>query len=229
MKTIIANWKSHKNNAQIQQWMAEYQQALKTTKLSPEVMVAIAPPMSAVAVVSYLLGANAIPQTELAVQDLSPFPPGSYTGAVSTGNLEGLNVKLAILGHSERRRYFHETHQEIANKVDLAWQARIQPLVCIDQEYFAQQLAAIPEENWSKLWIAYEPVASIGTGNEAPVADVKKVVDEIKSKYHPAAVVYGGSVASDMIAEYLTIVDGALVATHSLEVPDFMSLLSKVK
>ncbi len=159
------------------------------------------------------------------MQDLSKFAAGSYTGAVSTANLADLHVKYAILGHSERRNYFHETHADVAGKVAQALDVGITPVVCVDREYVQAQAAAIAPEQLNKCVIAYEPLSAIGTGNNAPVDVVKQTVDQIRQVFGDVSVLYGGSVTAENISEYLLVTDGALVGGASLEIGIFIELL----
>lgn len=220
-KLIIANWKSHKNTAEVKSWAVAYQSA-KLAHLQ-HVRVVVAPAMIHVPLLAELLDQQ--PNISLAVQDISPFPAGAYTGAVSTDNLEGLGVKYAILGHSERRRYFHETNQEVANKVELVIKAGMTPVVCVDTDYIQTQAAAILEEYYPKCMIAYEPLSAIGTGISQPVAEVEVALKTIKNSFGDVPVIYGGSVSQDNVSEYLSVCDGALVASNSLETSNFISLL----
>ncbi|NCO31390.1 triose-phosphate isomerase, partial [bacterium] len=73
----------------------------------------------------------------------SPFPVGKYTGATAASQLASLGVKYAIVGHSERRRYFSEDNTQVANKVRQCVEAGIIPIVCVDDEYVSTQAAAI--------------------------------------------------------------------------------------
>lgn len=223
MKTIIANWKSNKSLSEVQDWLKDFAQT--APQIPDDVQVVIAPPMPLIAIVGQMIDELQIVKTELGVQDLSSFPAGSYTGATSVKNLETLGAKWAIVGHSERRRYFHETYQDVANKVEQALGAGMTPIVCVDEPDIAKQMAAIDDANWKNCMIAYEPLAAIGSGVEEPIADVKKVVEKIVAKYHPQAVIYGGSVSVANVKGYLEVTDGALVATHSLDVKDFHSVL----
>jgi triosephosphate isomerase (TIM) len=224
-KLIVANWKSHKSREAVEKWMDEFEKS--SAKISSEIEVVLAPAMPSLMFVSNcLLDRKDHPQTRLAVQDLSPFPPGAYTGAVSTENLEGFKVHYALLGHSERRRYFAETSQDVANKVDQAIQAGIKPIVCVDKDYIRSQAAAIGDELLSKVVVAYEPLEAIGSGLEEPIETVTKIVGEIRKVFGQVPVIYGGSVSAANIAAYLEVTDGALVATHSLDADDFKRVLT---
>lgn len=220
---IIANWKSHKSVDQSSAWLQEYQKELGAVAHDAE--VAIAPAFPALPVMNYFLQQAKLKQTVLAVQDLSPFPAGAYTGAISVKNLEGLPIKYAIVGHSERRRYFHETDQEVANKVDQAILAEITPVVCVDVGYLESQASTIEKDALAKCIVAYEPLAAIGTGNFQPVVEVKPVIEEIKKMFGDVQVIYGGSVNAANVSEYLTVVDGVLVGGQSLEAKTFAELV----
>ena len=230
MKYIIANWKSHKNQSEAKEWVQEL--AKTSLSLPADMEVVVAPASSLLAPVAAEIALTATSaqvapgkSLSLAVQDISQFPAGAYTGAVSGRNLDGLPIKMAILGHSERRRYFHETHQEIANKVDQCLSAGITPLVCVDQEYIAQQAAAIPTEQRSQCLVAYEDLAAIGTGQNTPVSEVQQHFDTILTAFGKVPLIYGGSVNSQNVAEYLEIADGVLIGSASLKVADFVAIL----
>lgn len=223
MKVIIANWKSQKSAAEAEAWLTTF--ARQVTSIDPKLQIVIAPPMPLVGLVAGWLKSLKLSQIQLGVQDLSPFPPGSYTGATSTQNLEGFDVKWAIFGHSERRRYFHETHQQIANKVEQALQASMSPVVCVDEADIVSQMVAIDEKLHSRCYVAYEPVAAIGSGQQEPVDHVVQVGNAITSQFKPRTIMYGGSVSAGSIKEYLQVTDGVIVATHSQDVSDFISVI----
>lgn len=225
MKYIIANWKSHKSRDEIVKWMDEYEQNLRP--IFPEYKIVIAPPMPSLMFVSNrLLKPEVKVQTQLAVQDISPFPAGAYTGAISVRNLDGFGVSFAIVGHSERRKYFHETHQEVANKVEQCLSVGITPIVCVDSEYIAEQAAAIPTENRQHCLVAFEDLAAIGNGNNTPLEEVKEQFTAIKQAFGDVPCIYGGSVNASNAREYLENSDGVLVGTASLKFNDFIAVIN---
>jgi triosephosphate isomerase len=224
-KLVVANWKSHKNQEDVHEWMAEFSTARPEN--FKNVRVAIAPPVVFVPLLAEKLK-NSL-STVLAVQDLSPFPPGAYTGALSAENLEGFDVRYALLGHSERRRYFHETNQEVANKVEVALKAGITPIVCVDTEYIRTQAAAIAEEYLAKCIVAYEPLTAIGSGISQSPEEVVAALSEITKAFGQVSTIYGGSVSQDNVADYVSLTDGVLVASNSLDAKSFTSLLKVVE
>lgn len=224
MHYIIANWKSHKTAAEAEEWLTAF--AAQQMSIANETEVIVAAPFSLLAAVASALKVPALSHLKLAVQDISPFPAGAYTGAVSVRNLAGFGVEYAILGHSERRRYFHETHQEIANKIDQCLSAGITPIVCVDNEYIVEQAAAIPDEHRSQCLVAYEDLAAIGTGNNTALAEVLEQFKIIKAAFGEVPTIYGGSVNGSNTKEYLAHSDGVLVGTASLKVEDFLAVIN---
>ncbi|MBU0480743.1 MAG: triose-phosphate isomerase [Proteobacteria bacterium] len=225
MKTtyLLANWKSHKTMAQTENWLNEFSRLYHPV---PQLKVILAPPMVYLAPIMRMIrNQGGIHHLSLATQDLSPFPLGSYTGAIAAEMVQGM-VDFAILGHSERRRYFHETNQDIANKVNQAVAADIQPIVCIDQPYARAQLAAMDEGDLNKLIIGYGPVEAIGIDRAHSVAEVRLGVREIQSLAPQAPILYGGSVNGENAADYLGIagVSGLMVGTASLDVEEFVRI-----
>ncbi len=217
-KLFIANWKSNKTQEEVDIWLESFKPYMD---LEQEVI--IAPPYPFLSLVAEKIKDKE--NISLAVQNLSTYPAGSYTGEVCVRNLDGFGVKYAILGHSERRRYFKESHQDVANKIFQALNNGIVPVVCVDQNYIEDQAQLIYSELLSKCIVAYEPLAAIGTGEIAPVKNVTKVVKEIKSVFGKVPVLYGGSISPENIAPYLKVSDGVLVGGASLNAEVFADLL----
>ncbi|MBD3279317.1 MAG: hypothetical protein GF390_01235 [Candidatus Pacebacteria bacterium] len=225
-KFIVANWKSHKNIQGIKNWLTQFQTELASLPTSAQVIVL--PPFPLLTMMKTQLQQNQ-PHLELGVQDLSPFPAGAYTGAVTGYNLQDLTVKYALVGHSERRRYFQENHQQIANKVAQAVAAEFIPIVCVDEPYLAPQAKAIEKKFYSKCIIAYEPIKAIGSGKNQAVNKVKQVVAKIQRFFGQVPVIYGGSVKPANAAEYLLVSDGVLVGGASLDGKKFARIVKKVE
>jgi triosephosphate isomerase len=219
-KYLLANWKSHKTLAEAESWLSEF---LRLYRPAPQLKVIIAPAAIHLAPLWQLLQKHgAPPRLSLAIQDLSPFPLGSYTGAVAAPMVRDL-VEFAILGHSERRRYFNETNLDVANKVSEAGAVGIQPIVCIDEPYARAQLAAIDEEDLPGLLIGYGPVEAIGIASPQSPEMVGQAIAEIQALAPHAPILYGGSINASNAADYLglTGVAGLMVGTASLDAEEF--------
>lgn len=220
-KIVIANWKSNKNKSEAQHWVETYSK----NRLAFDGKVVVAPAFPLLETVSTTIkktGCN----VQLAVQTLSSFPAGSYTGGVSIKNLEGFSPSYAILGHSERRRYFHESDIDVAKQAELALEGGITPVICVDKEYVASQAGMLSDEVKQNCIVAYEPSAAIGSGKSEDVGTVKSVKAQIQNNFGEVPVIYGGSVTEQNIAEYLIVCDGVLVGSASLNVEQFLALLN---
>ena len=187
----------------------------------------------------------------LGAQNLYPEKEGAYTGEVSPAMLQELNCKYVILGHSERRQYFHESDAFIREKVVMAKAFNLIPILCIGEneedrdqgqaeEIVTTQLEGalmeIEVNDPSELVIAYEPVWAIGTGRTATPDDAQAIHAHIRylltQMYSEALalgvrILYGGSVKPDNVDALMakTHIDGALVGGASLDVESFIRII----
>lgn len=214
-KLVFANWKAQKLQNQVTPWLAGVGTPPDSVKLI------VMPPASLLSAVA----AELPPTISLGGQNVSPYPLGAYTGEVAARQLADLGVQFCLVGHSERRRYFGETDEQVVNKCQQLTEASITPVVCVDEPYLVHQLDLLKESGISDCVIAYEPVAAIGTGNNAALSDVERVIEAIHEK-GDFLVIYGGSVSLESVGEYLLICDGVLVGSASLEAQSFKELLA---
>lgn len=216
-KLILGNWKSNKTIKEVDSWLNEFANETKELDFS-KVEAVVAPPypfMHKFQAVALKLGA----------QDISPFSAGSYTGAVAAHSLQGLGVDYVIIGHSERRRYFLETGDLISQKITQALLNNLKPVVCVDESSFTELLSKVDRADLQRCVIAYEPVAAIGTGNNASIEDVKAFKVQVKEKIGDVRYIYGGSVNETTIAEYLLVSDGVIIGGASLTAAQFVRVL----
>ncbi len=191
----------------------------------------------------------------VAAQNCSNRKSGAYTGEVSVEMLQSLNVQYVIVGHSERREYFHETNAVLAEKIDLALSHNITPIFCCGEpllvresetqnEYVAKQLEEslfhLDNDSVTKVVIAYEPIWAIGTGKTASKEQAQEmhafIRGELAKKYggsvaNEISILYGGSVkaanAKEIFAE--RDVDGGLVGGASLIADEFVTIIKSLK
>jgi triosephosphate isomerase len=245
-KQIVAgNWKMNLNAAESQELIA----ALKAQTFDTNVHVAIATP--------YVHLAAAVDQTAgtsigVAAQNMHQAASGAYTGEVSAAMLEGIGVKTVILGHSERRAYFHETDALLAEKVNTALENDMHVIFCFGEELEDRKSEAhfdlvtsqltnglfhLQPSQWANITLAYEPVWAIGTGETASPAQAQEMHAHIRTvlaaKYDDAlaqrvSVLYGGSVkpanAKEIFAQ--TDVDGGLIGGAALNAEDFAAIVN---
>lgn len=222
MRYLIGNWKSNKTFEETYQWFDQFSKIYDPVIDLTTVLAVPFPFLQEASKKKHELN---LQHFALAAQDISPYPFGAYTGAVSANMLKH-QIEYCIVGHSERRQYFAESHLEIANKVELLLTSEITPILCLDQPYAQKQLAAFDQKDLEKLIIAYEPLEAIGTGEPADPKQVAEVVKRIREliQTDQTPIIYGGSTNADNARTYLEIegVAGLLPGSSSLN-PDVFS------
>jgi triosephosphate isomerase (TIM) len=228
MKYLIANWKSHKTLSEAKAWA-------NTIILSPlyhefqngkhgQLQVVLCPAFPHFQQLQQLL-----PNLSLGAQTLSPFSDGSYTGAVSARQINQ-QVQFAILGHVERRKYFQETDQVVAQQAIQALDNEITPIVAVDKSNWSSQLSQFDKDQLKPMLVMYEPSEAISTtngGRPADLQEVKEAIRLIKADYPVMGVLYGGSVNSQNIAQYIgeADIDGVVPGAASLEAEEFLAMI----
>ncbi len=183
---------------------------------------------------------------KLGAQDCGFENSGSFTGDISAKMLKDVGCEYVIIGHSERRKYYHENNEIIAKKLLTAINHQINPIVCVgenievrekneQQNFVANQLLGAIDKTVQikRLIIAYEPIWAIGTNKNATREEISQMADFIKdfiaknfSNIAEFFLLYGGSVNSKNSAEILQItnIDGLLVGGASLDAEEFMAI-----
>lgn len=221
MKYFIANWKANKNEKEADSWaqsflgLIEKDDVLQKSIEKTEIEIVVCPPFPFISTVKSLLKESSV---KIGAQDISYFGGGAYTGEVSARMLTGV-IDYVLVGHSERRQYFHEKDYTIDQKVANAKEAGIEPILCVRGNH-----DVIPGGVGI---VAYEPVEAIGSGANQPV---EKTL-EMRSGLHigrDTAFLYGGSVTEDNALEYVgqDKIDGLLVGGASLDPGRFYKIIN---
>ncbi|MDD2436783.1 MAG: triose-phosphate isomerase [Massilibacteroides sp.] len=197
--------------------------------------------------------AAAIDTTKIGVaaENCADHDKGAYTGEVSAAMLASTGAKYVILGHSERRAYYHETAEILKTKVNLALANGLTPIFCIGEvleereagkhfevveEQIKSSLFELSTEDFGKLILAYEPVWAIGTGKTATADQAQEIHAYIRKvvagKYGQAvaddcSILYGGSCNASNAEELFSKadVDGGLIGGASLSVDKFLPII----
>jgi triosephosphate isomerase len=136
-------------------------------------------------------------------------------------------VRYALVGHQERRRYFHETVRDVAAKVRECVDAGITPIICMDEHQITEQLAAIEEEDERKVYLAFTPKDGIGFESKRNFATIARVCSDLAMRSGGQPVLYGGGVEAGNAARLLEMDElaGILVAGASHDLSSFLSLI----
>ena len=186
----------------------------------------------------------------LGAQDVSQFQKGAYTGEVTAKQLSSIGCSYAIVGHYERRKYFHDTDKVIITKINNCLKNDIKVIFCIGEslndlrnnevlssiEYqLINILNELDHDDLNNIIIAYEPLWAIGTksipNNKAITSTVKFIKKIIKSYYKiDLPIVYGGSIDEFNVDEIKKIkeIDGLMIGASSLNVNSLIKIINKI-
>jgi triosephosphate isomerase len=244
-KIVAGNWKMNKDIDEAMELVINLQDYAE--EFSKDVKVVLAPPAL------YLANLELIESEffELSAQNCSEHDNGAFTGEISAAMLKSMNIPFCIIGHSERRQYFHETDEIIAQKVDACLKHKISPIFCCGEQLsqreagqhfdtvgsqVANALYRLSFEQVKKVVIAYEPVWAIGTGVTASTEQAEEmhafIRQSLTKQYgeqvaQSVSILYGGSVNAANSKELFACpnVDGGLVGGASLKPKDFAQII----
>lgn len=251
-KPIIAgNWKMNKTVQEAKDFVNELPALPDTNEVDS---VICAPTLQLDALVN-LTKEGVAQGLQIGAQNAYFQDNGAFTGETSPAALEDLGVKYVVLGHSERREYFHETDEDVNKKALAVFSHNMTPIICVGETLEEREagkaesvvggqveaaLKGFTEDQVKATVIAYEPIWAIGTGKSSTSEDANQMCAHVRNVVAGAfsqeaadalRVQYGGSVKPENIKEYMaqSDIDGALVGGASLKVDSFVALLEGAK
>lgn len=177
-------------------------------------------------------------------QDVSSRKMGAVTSEVSAEQLKSLGVSYCLVGHSEWRKYHFEEEKEIAKKIEEATNSGLIAVLCIGEETKEEKYSILTKqleeglkfvEKIDTVWIAYEPLANIGSGIALAKEEINETIlwikEELKRKYQQETkVLYGGSVSSKNCHDLKDcLADGFLVGNASLNPEEVEKMIKELE
>jgi triosephosphate isomerase (TIM) len=245
-KRIIAgNWKMNKTLDEAVQLARALSAEIKSNE---QVDVVLCPPFTNLYAVYQVIKDTPI---QMGAQNIYWEEKGAYTGEISSAMLKSVGCTFVILGHSERRQYFHETDETVNKKILSALKNQLIPIVCVGETLAERKsnhtekvietqikgvFAGLSSEQAQKIVLAYEPVWAIGTGENATpqqAQQVHKFIRDLLINMYSSELAqskriqYGGSMKADNARELLAQpdVDGGLIGGASLDVNSFLGII----
>ncbi len=243
---IAGNWKLHKNPEETVAFVNAVKSALPDVDRVESVIAAPAVDLQALC--------QTAKGTKLHVGAENAYfeDEGAFTGETSPKVLHEMGLDYCIIGHSERRGYFHETDEDINRKAHALFKNRVTPIICCgesletreagkEKDWVVKQIKAalkdLSEAQVSHLVIAYEPIWAIGTGKTASSEQAEEMCQTIRQTVEslygaPVAekvrIQYGGSVNPSNVKELMAKpdIDGGLVGGASLKPDSFLALVN---
>ena len=247
-KIVAGNWKC---NTTVKEGieLAKSVNELVAEKGAQDVVVVLGTPFTHLVSIVETVNNERI---NIAAQNCAAEPKGAFTGEVSATMIKSSGATYVILGHSERREYYHETSTILNKKVALALEQGLTPIYCCGEALSVRQAGTqndfvknqleetiflLDAVQFSKLVIAYEPIWAIGTGVTASTQQAQDMLFYIRSlitdKYGKAvaeemSILYGGSCSPSNANELFAQpdIDGGLIGGASLKANDFLSIIN---
>lgn len=239
---MAANWKMNKTVPETVEFIKAF---LPMVKDITDVEIVISPPFTSLYAASESLKGSDV---KLSAQDVFWEEKGAFTGEVSPGMLLDAGCRYVIIGHSERRQYFHDDDTVVNKKIKAAHKAGLGVIFCcgesLEERESGRTFDVIGREiqtglegvSAEDLIIAYEPIWAIGTGKTATKEQAQEVHafirKTLKTAYGSAAdairILYGGSVTPENVDGLMACqdVNGALVGGASLKPESFYKIVS---
>ena len=247
-KIVAGNWKMNLDKAEALSLTKEIMEALGDLPQDQRVMVC-PPSIHLGPVVELTAGSKAL---EVGGQNMHQAASGAYTGEISGAMLKSYGINSVLLGHSERRAYFHEGNDLLRQKVDAALASGIEVVYCFGEmleerendthfqvvsTQLKEALFHLEAAQWKNIVLAYEPVWAIGTGRTASPEQAQEMHAHIRGVLaqhygeecaDEVSILYGGSVKPDNAREIFgqADVDGGLIGGASLKKDDFMAIVA---
>lgn len=246
-KIVAGNWKMNKIFEEAEELISGIIDFMDENELENKAVI-ICPPS-----VYLELATDHAAESDLLVggQNISSFESGAYTGEISAPMLSSMGVDFCIIGHSERRKYFNESHELLAQKVNVALKHQITPIFCcgellpereagkhfdIVKTQLEESVFHLKKGDFANVVIAYEPVWAIGTGVTASPDQAQEmhgfIRGLIKEKYDKeiaenTSILYGGSCNAKNARELFSNpdVDGGLIGGASLDAEEFIKII----
>ncbi len=242
---VAGNWKMNKNYEEGRDLAKDIVERLQPSKVS----VVLCTPFIHLNSIGNII--KDISTLKLGAQNCHQEASGAFTGEISAGMLKSIGVHYVIIGHSERREYFGETDEVLAQKVNAVLALGMHPIFCcgerlevreVDQHFalvksqLEKGVFHLTADQFGQIVIAYEPVWAIGTGKTASPEQAQEMHTYIRSliveRYgndtaQSSTILYGGSVNATNAADLFkqADVDGGLVGGASLKAVDFIKIV----
>jgi triosephosphate isomerase len=240
---VAGNWKMNNSFDEAEELVTDIAEYLEKNPVD-DAEIIICPPFIYLEMTTDV---SAESQFAVGAQNLCAYDKGAYTGEISAAMLAGLDVEYCIIGHSERRKYFGDTDEIIAAKIQQALKENISPIFCcgeslaereagnykeVVQTQIEEALANLSADEMDNVIIAYEPVWAIGTGlNATPAhAYIREILLENFSIAiaNNTTILYGGSCNAGNAKEIFAQpdVDGGLIGGASLKASEFIQIIT---
>ncbi len=247
---IVANWKCNPTN--LDETGRLFNSIKAKVKKIKNVEIVICPPF--VYLSKLFQNKNLKTNIKAGAQNCLWEEKGAFTGEISPLMLKDLNIDYVIIGHSERRKFFKETDEQINKKIERALVIKLRPILCVGETKNEREngkkaqvlrsqikdgLKKVSRREIKNIAIAYEPIWAIGTGNSCSINEtmssvifIRKIISHLygRALAENLKILYGGSVTSENALDYVKEAgaNGLLVGGASLNAKEFVKIIKSL-
>lgn len=214
---VVANWKEYKNISEAKRWVEVFGKRVnKGINIVVCPSFVLIPPLHS----SFIIHNSSF---SLGAQDVSKFEEGPYTGGVSARQLADF-VSYVIVGHSERRRHFGETDEDVRLKIEQCFGYELTPIVCVSNLEQVSRYQSVKVSG--EIIFAFEPLFAVGSGQPDTPENAQDFAKKVGRQ-----ILYGGSVNSENVKSFVDQPDirGVLVGQASLDPAEFARICYEVR
>lgn len=232
---VVANWKMNTRASDAYILATTVRNAVAPIE---GIEVVICPPSIWLAEVAQIVKKDG--KVNVGAQNMFYEPEGAYTGEISPLMIVDL-AKYVIVGHSERRSYFHENDIIVNEKVLAAIKYGLTPIICVGEQHqsdplydapnqLTEALIHVPKNRYKDIVVAYEPKWAISGFGGKKVASIDHIIKEFTRLREVVGrdtpILYGGSVNETQISELAKRpeIDGVLVGSASIRAASFLNI-----
>lgn len=250
-KIIAGNWKMNKTFQEAEELISDLLNHLEEYSPEDDKEILICPPSPYLELATDLAQGRIL---KVGAQNVNANDFGAYTGEISAPMLKSMEVNYCIVGHSERRKYYHETDDSVADKINALLKEGIIAVYCCGEtleeresgkqfdvvgKQIGKALSHLSSEQLKQIVVAYEPVWAIGTGKNASPEQAQEmhayIRKQISGKFGKDAaeelsILYGGSCNSKNAKSLFSNpdVDGGLIGGASLDADEFFKIVKSM-
>jgi triosephosphate isomerase len=236
---VAVSLKAYFGYAETREWLRQFAALLDDWPASADVELAVFPPAPLLEYAVHTVGRNG---AGVGAQDVSRTEAGPFTGETTASLLAEMGCRYAEVGHSERRRWFGEDDEVVADKADAAARQGLIPLICVGEydrhvgagtEVVRQARYVVDRLAGRAFVLAYEPVWAIGATEPADPDWALRIGDQLRRSVpefdQTGRLIYGGTAGPGTLSDLVPGFDGVFLGRRAHRIEGLRQVLAETR